>query len=93
MKYQTSNQSNGNGSNVMTTEEIYDAATSYSQAQLYLANRKFTPYPDGRGGVEDSICKTHAAYSCKLMKEQELRHGLHFHAEIQSLKHNEESYN
>lgn len=73
----------------MSASEMYDRKITYTQAQLYLGNRKFTPYPNG-GGCESSICKKHAQYQQKLFAEQEARHSLWFYAEMSSIRAEED---
>ena len=81
---------NANKSNVMHKDELYKRSETYLLGQMYLKNRKFTPYPNGRGGVEDSICKKHAGYSCKLMKNNELKYKLAVRAERKADQHKAE---
>lgn len=68
----------------MFSDEMYSREDTYIQGQLFLANRKFTPYPNG-GGVEDSLCHKHAEYQRKLFAEQEARHSLWHYAVISSM--------
>lgn len=58
--------------------ETENRTKTYIDAQLFLENRAYIPYPNGRGGAETSICKKHAQYGIKLMDENQLSHKIFF---------------
>lgn len=91
---QTESQIQGQNMENFKSEKYYDGEEAhvtkvYIDAQLFLENRHVVAYPNGRGGVETSICKKHAQYGLKLMDENQLLHHIFFEGHWSAMRKQE----